>query len=182
MVVPGTAILYGARAFVISEAETVFPLDEVIVNESLEDAEPPKIDDMLVFEDSLKSKLRVNTQMVTPTQGLADALRIDLEYVGLEIIRIEAEVLSWTGRKLDQPKSAKVALYLDASDQFEEDLILASLVVAKYAVRYFLDMDSFDLYLKIDDGYMKKVIPTERARFLLIQPGSLADFINTLAY
>lgn len=180
MVVPGAFIIFLARAFVISEAQTEFPLD----TDLSENAPIPKelvTDPLLELEDKLKSRLRRDTQSVTPEQSLSDALRVDLEFVGLEIVRLDTKVLSWTGRKLDQPKSASIKVYLDPSESFEEDLLLATLVIAKYAVRYYLEMENFDVFLKVDDGYIQKTIPTEQARFLLLQPGSLKSFLLSLS-
>ena len=180
LVIPGAFAIFLARSFVISEAQTEFPLDMSVT----ENASVPNelvTDSLLELEDRLKSKLRRDTQMVSPEQSLSDALRVDLEYVGLDIVRLDSKVLTWTGRKLDQPKSASIKVYLNPSENFEEDLLLASMVIAKYAVRYFLEMDSFDVFLKMEEVYIQKTIQTEQARFLLVQPGSLKSFMLSLS-
>ena len=125
--------------------------------------------------------MRQNTQLVTPEQSLSDALRIDLEYVGLDIVRIDARVLKWKGRLLNQPKSASITIVLNSNGDVENEFILASLVVAKYSVRYYLEMPRFTLVIQDEDVALTKTISTEKAQFLYLQPGSLKDFIRSLS-
>ena len=190
LVIPGAFILFIIRAFVISEAQTVFPksstVDVVVDSDDLREGNAPmptntQSDTLYALEASLKSKLRQNTQLVTPEQSLSDALRIDLEYVGLDIVRLDARVLKWKGRLLNQPKSASITIVIDSNGEVETEFILASLVVAKYSVRYYLDMPRFTIVIQAGDVALSKTISTEKAQFLYLQPGSLKDFIRALS-
>ena len=190
LVVPGALVLFFIRAFVISEAQTVFP-DSTNSNETVEqqvsqDDNAPvptntQSDALYDLESSLKSKLRSNTQNVTPEQSLSDALRIELEYVGLDIVRIDARVLKWKGRLLNQPKSASISIVINSNGEVETEFILASLVIAKYTVRYYLEMPRFTIVIQDGDLALTKTISTEKAQFLYLQPGSLKDFIAALS-
>ena len=190
LVVPGAFILFLLRAFVISESQTVFPdatnpsVETAVADGTSGNAPVPtntQSDALYELEATLKSKLRSNAQAVTPEQSLADALRVDLEYVGLSIARIDARVLKWKGRLLDQPKSASITITIDSQGEIEHEFILASLVVAKYSVRYYLDMPRFTITIRDGDLALSKSIETEKAQFLYLQPGSLKDFIQALA-
>ena len=189
LVVPGAFILFFIRAFVISEAQTVFPESgnpEIVDTEALREGNAPvptntQSDALYELESTLKSKLRQNTQLVTPEQSLSDALRVDLEYVGLDIVRIDARVLKWKGRLLNQPKSASITIVVSSNGEVETEFILASLVVAKYSVRYYLEMPRFTIVIQDGDVALSKTISTEKAQFLYLQPGSLKDFIRALS-
>ena len=189
LVVPGAFIIFFIRAFVVSEAQTVFPDPQnngaEVNSEALREGNAPiptntHRDSLYALESSLKSKLRQKTQLVTPEQSLSDALRIDLEYVGLDIVRIDARVLKWKGRLLNQPKSASITIVLNSNGDVENEVILASLVVAKYSV-LLLEMPRFTLVIQDEDVALTKTISTEKAQFLYLQPGSLKDFIRSLS-
>ena len=190
LVVPGAFLLFLLRAFVISESQTVFPdatnpaAETEVAEGTIGNAPVPtntQSDALYELEASLKAKLRDNAQAVTPEQTLADALRVDLEYVGLSIVRIDARVLKWKGRMLDQPRSASITITIDSQGEIENEFILASLVVAKYAVRYYLEMPRFTITIQDGDLALSKSIETEKAQFLYLQPGSLKDFIRALS-
>ena len=72
LVVPGAFILFFIRAFVISEAQTVFPdsgkVDTVADTDALRGGNAPvptntQSESLYALESSLKSKLRQNTQL-----------------------------------------------------------------------------------------------------------------------
>ncbi len=192
LVVPGAFILFMIRSFVVSEAQTVFPdatgstsqQTESIDSDVTLNAPVPtntQSDTLYTLETELKGRLRGNAQQVTPEQTLSDALRVDLEYVGLEIARIDARVLKWKGRLLDQPRVATIEVVVESGGEMEREFILAALVVAKYSVRYYLEMPKFTLGVRDGDRILKKVISTEKAQFLYLQPGSLKEFIEHLS-
>lgn len=189
LVLPGAAILFFIRAFVVSEAQTVFP-DENTPKVTSANAEsssnaplPTNVqsDTLYALESELKGMLRNNAQQVTPEQSLSDALRVDFEYVGLKLLRIDAKVLSWKGRLLDQPRSASIDITIESEGELEREFILASLVIAKYSVRYYLEMPEFTLKIRDGDLLIQKTIQTEKAQYLYLQPGSLKEFIAELA-
>ena len=192
LVVPGAFMLFMIRSFVVSEAQTVFPdatgpaaqQTQSAETESVQNAPVPvntQSDSLYTLETKLKSTLRSNAQQVTPEQSLSDALRVDLEYVGLEIARIDARVLKWKGRLLDQPRVATIEVVVESGGEMEKEFILAALVVAKYSVRYYLEMPKFTLGVRDGDRILKKVISTEKAQYLYLQPGSLKEFIQHLS-
>ncbi len=189
LVLPGAAILFFIRAFVVSEAQTVFPDENIPVvvqnkDDSSTNAPIPKnvqSDALYTLESELKGMLRDNAQQVTPEQSLSDALRVDFEYVGLKLLRIDAKVLSWKGRLLDQPRSASINITIESEGELEREFILASLVIAKYSVRYYLEMPEFTLNIRDGDLLIQKTIQTDKAQYLYLQPGSLKEFIAELA-
>ena len=191
LVLPGAFILFLVRAFVISEATTVFPeatgpsvqqtTDTRSPNQNAPIPTKSQSDTLFTLESNLKGMLRNNAQQVTPEQSLSDALRVDLEYVGLEIRRIDAKVLKWKGRMLDKPRAATIDIVLTSQGEMENELILATLVIAKYSVRYYLEMPEFTVSIRDGDLLLSKTIQTEDAQFLYLQPGSLKKFIEILS-
>lgn len=191
LVLPGAFIIFFARAFVISEATTVFPeatvtsrqqtTNVLLPNENAPIPNSAQSDALYTLESTLKGMIRSTSQEVSPEQPLSDALRIDLEYVGLEIIRIDAKVLKWKGRMLDKPRAASIELIVSSNGEMENELILATLVIAKYSVLYYLEMPEFTVNIRDGDLLLSKTIQTQDAQFLYLQPGSLKKFIEILS-
>ena len=191
LVLPGAFIIFFARAFVISEATTVFPeatvssrqqtTNVLLPNENAPIPTSAQSDALYTLESTLKGMLRSTSQQVSPEQPLSDALRIDLEYVGLEIVRIDAKVLKWKGRMLDKPRATSIEIIVSSNGEMENELILATLVIAKYSVLYYLEMPEFTVNIRDGDLLLSKTIQTEDAQFLYLQPGSLKKFIEILS-
>ena len=74
-----------------------------------------------------------------------------------------------------------MSIVINSNGEVETEFILASLVVAKYSVRYYLEMPRFTIVIQDGDLALTKTISTEKAQFLYLQPGSLKDFIAALS-
>lgn len=179
IVIPGFMVLLGIRSYIIAEATTQFPEEDIATVTNI--TNPSVQEQFWATEKSLRSQLREDIQKVSPENSLDDALRIELSYMKMDIVRIDASVLGWRGRLLDEPKGAKIKIVINSSGDIEDELALIAMMVAKYTERYTLDMKSFVVVLQMGNGKaLSKEIPTDAARTLLLQPGSLPQFFQSI--
>ena len=185
IVILGLVPLVGYREWFISEATTEFPLEEEA--DALQRGKPvekwgaiQKEQSLITLEQELKAALRTDMQEVTPNRSLSDALLIELTYVDLNIQNIVADVLSWKGRRLETPKSAKIDINLNSSGEVDRELALVSLIIAKYTEHYTLEMEEFSVTLHLDGVKIQREIAVSEARNLLLRPGALPKFLETI--
>ena len=112
--------------------------------------------------------------------SLSDALRIDLEYAKLDIEYIEAQVLSWKGRFLDEPKSARIRIAIRSEGEADKEIALVGMIVAKYTEQYLLEMEKFTVVFAFEDGNFQRDVLVSDARTLFLHPGSLKGFLETV--
>jgi hypothetical protein len=182
LVVPVTLLFLGVRWYIVSEATAIFPLEEELDQQKtgniIRTANSETM--FLELENNLKNQIRTSSSIVSRTKSLEDALRIDIEYVNLDIQWINAKVTSWTGRKLDVPSSAEIQIAINSTGVIDEEIALLSLIVARYTERYFQNMEHFSIILNIEDGAFQKDINVLDARKLLLHPGSLEGFLTAV--
>ena len=183
IVVLGLVPLLGYREWFISEATLKFPLEEEV--EALQKGDNSAVDlqkqeGIIDLETELKSSLRTDIQEVNLKHSFSDALLIEMTYVDLDVKKITADVLSWKGRRLDVPESARIEVNLNSSGEVDRELALVSMVIAKYTEHYTLDIDSFSVILYLEDARIQKEIDVPDARNLLLRPGSLPQFLDTI--
>ena len=182
LVIPVLFLFLVVRWYIVSEASAVFPLEEELDETSAELLVGNTNSDamFLELENRLKNQIRSTTSIVSRTMSLEDALRIDMEYAKLDIQWIQAEVTSWTGRKLDIPNAAEIQISINSNGVLDEELALVSLIVARYTERYFPTMDTFTVVLNIEGNAFQKEIKVLDARKLLLHPGSLQEFLTAV--
>ena len=179
IVIPGIMVVLGLRSYIITEATTQFPEEEIATVTSSGTSSVQ--DQFWATEKTLRSQLRNDIQKVSPENSLDDALRIELSYMKMDIVRIDASILGWRGRMLDEPKGAQIKIVINSAGYIEDELALIAMMVAKYTERYTLDMPSFVVVLQTGNGKaLSKEIPTNAARMLLLQPGSLPQFFQNI--
>ena len=181
LIVPMILILGAWRWYIVSVASATFPLEVEADKELTLQTKSEKKEEMLfLLEDELKGMLRPRAQSVTRSKSLEDALRIDLEYVNLDIHSIDARVLSWTGNSRDIPKEAKIHIAIHSNGELEREIPLVAMIVAKYTIRYFSTMEMFtvELYFADEANKFHKDIKVSTAQNLLLNPGSLTEFLS----
>ncbi len=183
IVVLGLVPLLGYREWFISEATLKYPLEEEV--EMLQKGDNSAVDlekqkGIIDLEKELKSSLRTDIQEVNLKHSFSDALLIEMTYVDLDVKKITADVLSWKGRRLDVPKSASIQVNLNSSGEVDRELALVSMIIAKYTEHYTLDIDSFSIILYLEDARIQKEIAVPNARNLLLRPGALPQFLETI--
>jgi len=176
MVLPFLLIFLVVRWYIVSEASAIFPLET-----ELDQFPDDKSEDVLLdLETQIRGSLRNDTQIVSPSSSLADALRIDLEYANLDIQFINAKVMSWKGRHLQDPREAKITISIFSDGEADREIATISMIVSKYTERYLIDMEKFTVVFQLEEGAFQKDISVLDARSLLLQPGSLEQFLNTV--
>lgn len=186
IVILGLVPLVGYREWFISEATSKFPLEEEI--EAAQKGQPSEAkwidvrrqESLIALEKELKDALRTDIQVVNQKHSFSDALLIEMTYVDLNIQNIVADVLSWKGRRLDVPKSSRVEVKLNSSGEVDRELALVSMVIAKYTEHYTLEMENFTVILHLDGTKISREIPVSEARNLLLRPGALPQFLETI--
>lgn len=113
-----------------------------------------------------------------PDASFEDILQVEFNRFGIRPIKMRAEVLAWTGRKEDQPKTARLRAQLEGSGALDEDITAVALVLGKYMERYFMDMEDIELCLDFDeDFFLCAMLDAEVARRFYLQRMSYPDFI-----
>jgi hypothetical protein len=176
MVMPFFLLFLCVRWYIVSEASAIFPLET-----ELDKVPDDKTEDVLLdLEAKIRGSLRNDTQIVSPSSSLSDALRIDLEYSNLDIQFINAKVMSWKGRLLQDPREAKITISIFSDGEADREIATISMIVAKYTERYLINMEKFTVVFQLEEGAFQKDIAVMDARNLLLQPGSLEKFLNTV--
>ena len=103
-----------------------------------------------------------------------------MEYVDLDIHSIDAKVLDWTGNFNDIPQKASIRIGIDSTGELEREIPLVAMIVAKYTIRYFTTMESFivELHFASESNHFHKEIKVSTAQKLLLNPGSLDEFLS----
>ena len=185
IVIVGLIPLVGMREWFMTEATSKFPLETEIVKSNAKRVsvalDPEKEKALVLLEQELKASLRTDIQEVSLDNSFSDALLIEMTYVDLNIQKITADVLSWKGRFLDKPKQTRLSIVLNSNgEEMDREFALVSLIVAKYTERYVLDMETFSLGLNLDGTIYTKEIAVSEARNLLLRPGALPFFLDSI--
>lgn len=185
IVIVGLIPLVGMREWFMTEATSKFPLETEIVKSNAKRVsvalDPEKEKALVLLEQELKASLRTDIQEVSLDKSFSDALLIEMTYVDLNIQKITADVLSWKGRFLDKPKQTRISIVLNSNgEEMDREFALVSLIVAKYTERYVLDMETFSLGLNLDGTIYTKEIAVSEARNLLLRPGALPFFLDSI--
>lgn len=83
---------------------------------------------------------------------LADALQIELQQLGLDVVEIEAPVTRWAGRKNDIPTAANVLVTFRPSGDVDRDLGAILLSTGRYKLHYKLEVDKLEAIMNTADG------------------------------
>ena len=144
--------------------------------------ERPDADPYADVEDALRDALRDGMLDVERPGDLGDALLIELRQVRLDIIKVDAEVTTWAGRKKDVPQSAMVRIRLRASpDELERVIAGTALVVGKYLQHYSMEAETFEVIFEgIDDGAVKVSIDDDLARRFYLQRVDMQGLLDEL--
>jgi hypothetical protein len=83
---------------------------------------------------------------------LEDAVMIELQQLGVRVVRVRAPVTRWTGRKDDDPAAAEVHVTFRSGDDLDAELGAIQLVVGRYKIAYTLDIPVVEAILEDDEG------------------------------
>ncbi len=122
-------------------------------------------------EDPLKEterRLRAiplgDARPVSAPGQLEDAMTIELQKLGVRVVRVRAPVTRWTGRKDDDPAAADVHVTFRSDGDLDAELGAIQLVVGRYKLAYTLDVPVVEAILEDDEGERATQLDSERAQ------------------
>ncbi len=153
---------------------TEFGVGEVASSDALGEVArgTPAVSEAL-YEDmelELRNRMAPGCLTIAREDDLDTALRIELSRLGVQAYSVHAPVLTWGGRRGDVPNAVEIKIWYEGQpDELDRELSAIGLVVGKYAQQYGLDIRSFDVYVRGDDGKERErsLDPTSARRFYL---------------
>lgn len=94
-------------------------------------------------EAALRAALPSAPREVQTATQLIDAITLDLAQMQVRVASVDAQVVRFTGRRLDRPRSVEVRVRLLGGEDRARDLGAVALVVGRYARLYRLDLPVF---------------------------------------
>ena len=110
---------------------------------------------------------------------LENALYVELSRMELRNLRVEAQVLNWSGRKDPIPKVAEVVIRFESRGELDRELAAIGLVMGKYVQAFSMEVPRLEAIIEgIDNVPRRQVIDGERARLFYIQRISMVEFLQ----
>lgn len=133
------------------------------------------------LERQLRGLMLSDVRDASGEEAIEDALHVELDAVRVNVLRVDATVVGWAGRKRDQPKvlELRVDLQSDAG-RLDTDLGAVGLVVGKYVQRYGFEMPRFEVVFEgIGEAPLKLALDPEASRLLYIGRKTMLDYLST---
>ncbi len=136
-------------------------------------------DELSRLEDELRARMRPRPQEVSATASLEDALYVELSRMSLRRLRVEAQVLTWAGRKVQEPKVAEVVVRFESAGELDRELAAIGLVMGKYVQAYGIEVPRFEAIVEgLDELPRRQSIDAERARLFYVERIGVVDFLR----
>jgi hypothetical protein len=121
------------------------------------------VDPLKETERRLRAVPLGDARPVTQPGHLEDAMTIELQKLGVRVVRVRAPVTNWTGRKSDDPAVAEVHVTFRSDGDLDADLGAIQLVVGRYRLAYTLDVPVVNAILEDDTGERATRLDADRA-------------------
>ncbi len=144
---------------------------------------PPRlvntVDELTLIDGELRARMRPRPQEVKVAGQLENALYVELSRMELRNLRVEAQVLNWSGRKDPIPKVAEVVIRFESRGELDRELAAIGLVMGKYVQAFSMAVPRLEAIIEgIDNVPRRQVIDGERARLFYIQRISMVEFLQ----
>ena len=96
----------------------------------------------------------------------------------LRISNIEAAVIKWGGRKLDQPQKAEVSIRLITENELDREIAIIAMTLGLYMEHYALEVVQLDVVY--EDSLTMYSIPIESAHRLYLRDMTLEAFFDDM--
>lgn len=113
---------------------------------------PKEIDPFKALEADLRAAPLGDVREVHRPGDLGDALLIELQQLGVEIVSVDATVTRWTGRKSDVPAAAELRVTFRPSESLNRDLGAILIATGRYKLHYKLDVPVLEATMSTDEG------------------------------
>ncbi len=144
-------------------------------------AQPQKVvatDPLAAVEAALRAVPLGAIRPVRKPGDLDDALSVEFQKLGVDVVSVRAPVTSWRGRKDDDPTSAQVHVVFRASEDLNRDLGAIALSVGRYKLQYQLTIDPFEVIMESAGGRSSTLLDPARAERFAQGRLSLSEVIT----
>ena len=140
---------------------------------------PDELSPYEAIEDALRMRLHAGIVPVEGKDGLEGSLLIELSRLKIEVVKVDAPVLQWGGRKQDMPQVSEIViLFRSQVGELDRELAAIGLVVGKYVQHYNLDVPSIRAVVGDGQGGGKgRLLDSQRARRFYLQRISLYEYL-----
>lgn len=123
----------------------------------------PAIDPLSAVEAGLRAVSLGGVRPVRKPGDLDDALSVELQKLGVDVVSVRAPVTAWRGRKDDDPTTAQVHVVFRASADLNRDLGAIALSVGRYKLHYQLTIEPFEVIMERAEGRSATMLDPARA-------------------
>lgn len=160
MILAGVAVLGGVWA----GAELSRPSSDPIPAVSKPTRATAADDPLKETERRLRAVPLGDARPVSEPGHLEDAMTIELQKLGVRVVRVRSPVTRWTGRKDDDPAAAEVHVTFRSEGDLDAELGAIQLVVGRYKLAYTLDVPEVEAILEDDEGERATHLDADRAQ------------------
>ncbi|GDX80277.1 hypothetical protein LBMAG42_20880 [Deltaproteobacteria bacterium] len=153
MILVGVSIAGGLWAV----AEMTRPVSQPVLSVA-PPVTPKAVDPFKALEAELRAAPLGDVREVHRPGDLGDALLIELQQLGLEIVSVNATVTRWSGRKSDLPAAAEVRVTFRPSESLNRDLGAILIAAGRYKLHYKLDIPVLEATMSTDEGLQATVL------------------------
>lgn len=118
---------------------------------------------MAAVEAELRSVPLGDPHPVSRAGDLGDAILIELQKLRVDVVRVDAPVTKWGGKKLDDPAVAEVRVHFRSRGKLDRELGAVALVVGRYKQRYTIDIPVLEARWESEGGTRAKLIDARTA-------------------
>jgi len=128
---------------------------------------PRPVDPLAAVEAELRKAHVGPVREVRGPGDLDDALLLDLQQLGVQVVSVRAPVVRWTGRKKDDPAAAEVHVTFKPGPDQNRDLGAIGLAVGRYKLKYNLQVEPFEIIMESEGtGAATTLDPAVAERFV----------------
>ncbi|MSQ02688.1 MAG: hypothetical protein EXR71_12495 [Myxococcales bacterium] len=124
---------------------------------------PAAADPLAGVEMALRAVKLGAVKPVRKPGDLDDALAVEFQKLGVDVVSLRAPVTTWRGRKDDDPTEAQVHVVFRASGDLNRDLGAIALSVGRYKLHYQLTIAPFEVVMQSAAGRSATTLDPARA-------------------
>ncbi len=131
------------------------------------------------MEDELRSRMVTGEFEVRSDDALEMALMVELSRLRVDLVRANAPILEWGGRRGDVPLRAEIRIWFESQPaDLDRELAAVGLVIGRYVQRFSLDVSVFEILIQDPDGTIRtRSLDPELARAFYLQRISLLKYL-----
>ncbi len=134
------------------------------------------------IEDQVRARMRPEPMDISGSGAFQDALLIELSQQRVDVVSVEAPVVSWVGVHKDLPETVEVRVrFRSRQGEIDRELAAIGLVVGRYVRSYHLDIPRFEVIIEGVNGSTRRLgVDPEMARRFYLKRISMLGFLRTV--